>query len=74
MVGVLVLLARGGHQNNGLITLEAVGVNRIDISIFGPEQAIEANPFVSQSKLKLAAIPYQATFRDNVLICSDYST
>ena len=33
-------------------------MNRIDkniyIYIFGPEQAIQANPFASQSKLKLA--------------------
>ena len=51
------LVGRGGHQKIDLSHIHHIGggVNRIDMSIFGPEQAvIQANPFASQSKLKLA--------------------
>ena len=48
---MIVVLARGVTK---IIDFIGGGVNRIDISIFGPEQAIQANPFASQSKLKLA--------------------
>ena len=52
----MVLRGGGSPKMIGLSFINHIGgaVNRIYISIFGLEQAIQANPSASQSKLKLA--------------------